>query len=44
MTHDKNNTAVEVNFTLLADIGGILINKTATKEEIFEALDYLREG
>lgn len=44
MTHDKKNTAGEVNFTLLADIGGILINQTATKEEIFEALDYLREG
>jgi len=44
MTHDKKNTAGIVNFTLLAEIGGIRINQTATKEEIFEALDFLREG
>lgn len=43
MTHDKKNTAGIINFTLLADIGDIRINQTATKEEIFEALDFYRE-
>lgn len=44
MTHDKKNTAGEINFTLLSSIGGIEINQTATKNEIEEALDFLREG
>lgn len=44
MTHDKKNTAGIINFTLLGDIGGIRINQTATKEEIFEMLDFFREG
>lgn len=44
MTHDKKNTAGQVNFTLLADIDDIRINQTATQAEIFEALDFLREG
>lgn len=44
MTHDKKNTAGTINFTLLADIGDIRINQTATKEEILEALDFYREG
>lgn len=43
MTHDKKNTAGTINFTLLAGIGDIRINQTATKEEIIEALDYYRE-
>ena len=43
MTHDKKNTADTINFTLLAEIGDIRINQTATKEEIAEALDYYRE-
>ena len=43
MTHDKKNTAGTINFTLLADIGDIRINQTATKEEILEALDFYRE-
>ena len=42
MTHDKKNTADTINFTLLAEIGDIRINQTATKEEIVEALDYYR--
>ena len=33
-----------INFSLLADIGDIRLNQTATKEQIFEALDFLREG
>lgn len=44
MHHDKKNTAGTINFTLLADIGGIRINQTATEEEIKEALDFYREG
>jgi 3-dehydroquinate synthase len=44
MTHDKKNTAAEINFTLLGDIGDIRINQTATQKEIEEALDFYREG
>ena len=44
MTHDKKNTAGTINFTLMGDIGDIRINQTASKEDIFEALDFLREG
>ena len=44
MRHDKKNTTAEINFTLLADIGDIRINQTATTEEIKEALDFFREG
>jgi 3-dehydroquinate synthase len=44
MTHDKKNDSKEINFTLLADIGDIRINQTATKDEIFECFDFYREG
>jgi len=44
MTHDKKNTAGHINFTLLGDVGDIRINQTASKEDIFEMLDYYREG
>jgi len=44
MTHDKKNTAGTINFTLLGGIGDIRIDQTAAKEEIFEALDFYREG
>lgn len=44
MTHDKKNIAGTINFTLLGDIGDILINQTATEKEIQEALDFFREG
>ncbi len=44
MRHDKKNTSGIINFTLLGGIGDIRINQTATKEEIEEALDFLREG
>ena len=44
MTHDKKNESSEINFTLLADIGDIRINQTATKDEIFECFDWLRES
>lgn len=44
MRHDKKNTTGSINFSLLADIGDIRINQTATDDEIQEALDFLREG
>ena len=44
MTHDKKNTAGHVNFTLLADVGDIRINQTASREDIFEMLDFYREN
>jgi len=44
MTHDKKNDSKEINFTLLADVGDIQINQTATKDEIFECFDFFREG
>jgi len=43
MTHDKKNVAGVINFTFLGGIGDIRINQTATKEEIYEALDFYRE-
>ena len=44
MTHDKKNLAGIINFTLLGGIGDIRINQTATKDEIYEALDFYRES
>jgi 3-dehydroquinate synthase len=44
MTHDKKNVAGIINFTLLGGIGDIRINQTASKEEIYEALDFYRES
>lgn len=44
MTHDKKNTVGHINFTLLADIGDVRINQTATEDEIKEALDFYREA
>lgn len=42
MKHDKKNASKnEINFTLLSDVGEIKINQTATKEEIFEAIDII---
>ncbi len=44
MTHDKKNDSDEINFTLLSDVGEIHINQTATKAEIFDALDFYMMG
>ena len=44
MRHDKKNMSGVINFTLLDAIGDVLINQTATDEEIREALDFFREG
>lgn len=44
MQHDKKNVANEIHFTLLANIGDIRINRTASREEIFDMLDFVREA
>ena len=44
MEHDKKNDSGHINFTLLADVGQPLINQHPTKEEVVEALDFIREG
>ena len=44
MTHDKKNEAGRINFTLLRNVGDIAINQQATKEDIFEMLDFYRES
>ena len=41
--NDSQNVAGTINFTLLGGIGDIRINQTATKEDIYEALDFYRE-
>lgn len=41
MIHDKKNVGNTINFTLLADIGDIQINRVADKEVIYESLAYL---
>lgn len=45
MTHDKKNASADkINFTLLNDVGSVVFNQSATKEEIFESIDFLRES
>lgn len=45
MTHDKKNESADrINFTLLEDVGKLALNQTASKEEIFESIDFLRES
>lgn len=44
MTHDKKNQSGIINFTLMNDIGDIRINQSASKEEIFDMLDFYRES
>jgi 3-dehydroquinate synthase len=44
MTHDKKNSGGLINFTLLAGVGDVRINQNVTKEELFEALDFIREN
>lgn len=43
MHHDKKNVSDAINFTLLSDIGKILIDQTATEDEIKTALDIFRD-
>lgn len=45
MKHDKKNESAErINFTLLKNIGDIALNQTASKDDIFESIDFLRES
>ena len=44
MQHDKKNIGNTINFTLLANVGELQLNQTATSTEIDEALDFLRDG
>jgi 3-dehydroquinate synthase len=44
MKHDKKNKGGIINFTLVKSIGNVALNQTATKEEIFETFDFLRDG
>lgn len=44
MKHDKKNESDTINFTLLSDVGKIKINQTASKEDIFGSIDFLRES
>ena len=44
MTHDKKNTSGHINFTLLKNVGDILINQTMEKEDILDMLDFYRES
>lgn len=44
MKHDKKNESDKVNFTLLSNVGQVEIDQTATKEDIFESIDFLRES
>ena len=41
MQHDKKNESKDINFTLLSSVGEVVINQTATRDEIFECLDFL---
>lgn len=44
MKHDKKNESDTVNFTFLKDVGEVVIDQTASKEDIFESIDFLRES
>ena len=44
MVHDKKNDAGRICCTLLAGIGDVRINQNITKEDTFEALDFIREN
>ena len=43
MTHDKKNDADTINFTLLSDVGKVVIDQTATRQEIEVVLDLYRD-
>lgn len=44
MSHDKKNVGATLRFTLLKDVGEVLLDCTATEQDITEALDFLREA
>jgi len=44
MLHDKKNAAQTINFVLLTTVGQPKTDQNATKDEIWECLDFLREN
>ncbi len=44
MLHDKKNVGGVINFTLLGGIGDIRLDCHLSREEVYESLDFLREG
>lgn len=44
MVHDKKNVNGQINYTLLKDIGNILINQQLPQEAVFDSFDFFREG
>ena len=44
MKHDKKNEGGVINFTLLANVGDVRINRSVSKERILESLDFYRES
>ncbi len=44
MLHDKKNTAGSICFTLLGEVGDIRLDQHVSREDIFEMLDFFREG
>ena len=44
MTHDKKNTGDTINFTLVSNVGELCINRTATRAQLVEALDFYSDG
>lgn len=43
MTHDKKNVGGVINFTLLADVGDLRLDQTATRDEVYDVFDFFRE-
>jgi 3-dehydroquinate synthase len=43
MHHDKKNTSSEINFTLLKNVGEVLIDCTCSEEDIKTAMDIFRD-
>lgn len=44
MQHDKKNVGGHINFTLLEDVGRVKLDCRVSKEDVFAAFDFLREG
>lgn len=44
MKNDKKNEFGKIYFTLLGDLGDVRVKQEVDKEEIFEALDFIREN
>ncbi len=44
MLHDKKNVGTQINFTLLDTVGSIALDCHVTKDDVFEAFDFVREG